>query len=164
MLNKILLFIFITCMNLTEVFSQTLFGDNPDVFTSGSKLKSGTTYYLPNGGCFTPKGDLRALIIFASFGSPYDQQDVGGWPSSSNFPDWATSAQKPFYSTVAEFTSSSTDNNIYSVSKFYYDMSNSRNKFRLFVDYYPSRIVIDATGCNSWGATNEKVIKKNSNF
>jgi hypothetical protein len=150
-------------MKVMQVLSQSIFDYNPDVFIDfGSSLK--TTLYLPNGGCFTPKGDLRALIIFASFGGPYDQQNIEGWPISSAFPDWATSAIKPFYSTEAEFTNSSSDNNYHSASKFYYDMSNSSNRFRLFVDYYPNRIIIDASSSKSWADLNKKVIDKITSF
>ncbi len=136
---------------------QILFKYNPDVVTNtGTKSTTVTTVSIPNGGCFTPKGSLKALLIFASFGGTFDQQTVDGWPSTSTFPAWATSASKPFYSTEAEFTNSATDNNKNSVSKFYYDMSNK--KLKLFVDYYPSRVIIDASTCANWTAVNKKVI------
>jgi len=142
-----------------QVVGQELFKDNPDVFPS-TRVKSTTvtTPYLPYGGCFTPKGSLKALIIFASFGGTYDNQTVAGWPSTSTFPDWASSTTKPFYTTETEFTNSASDTNIKSVSKFYYDMSNPNQKLKVFVDYYPSRIIVDASTCTSWSAVNKKVI------
>ena len=157
MLKNIQIIIVLVLVGYLNVVGQELFKYNPDVFgPTGLKSTSVLTQYLPNGGCFTPKGSLKALIIFASFGGSYDQQAVGGWPSSSTFPDWATSATKPFYTTDAEFANSASDNNIKSVSKFYYDMSNQ--KLKLYVDYYPTRIIVNASTCANWAAVNQKVI------
>lgn len=53
---------------------------------------------ISNGGVFTPKGDLRVLIIFISYGDDYDYQEVNGWPQDSAFPNWATNIDnKAFY-------------------------------------------------------------------
>jgi hypothetical protein len=140
--------------------SGQLFENNPDMVSPEENLKSTVSYYIPYGGYFTPKGDLRVLIIFASFGYPYDSQEVPGWQSTSEFPEWATASDKVFYSTEADFTNSSNDMNHRCVSKFYYDMSNSSNKFRLFVDYYPTRIIINPSGCNYFSDCNKKVIEQ----
>lgn len=102
------------------------------------------------------------MIIFAGFGTPYDQQDVSDWSSSSTYPDWATSSIKPFYSTDAEFSNSASDNNINSTSNFYYQMSNKT--FKLFVDYYPNRITVDASSSTGWSDLNKKVISQISSF
>ena len=39
------------------------------------------------GEVFTPKGELRALIIFAGFGSFDENQDFKNWPAENEFPN-----------------------------------------------------------------------------
>ena len=34
------------------------------------------TGHIANGGVFTPKGDLRVLLVFVSYGEPYDSFDI----------------------------------------------------------------------------------------
>ena len=43
--------------------------------------------HIENGEIFTSKGDIRALIVFVSYGAPYDSQDVPRWPENSAFPE-----------------------------------------------------------------------------
>ena len=49
--------------------------------------------YIYNGGDFTPKGDLRVLIVFVKFGGIYDTMYVEGW-NNGDFPDWAMSSNE----------------------------------------------------------------------
>ena len=50
-------------------------------------LESKTTSHIENGGVFTPKGDLRVLIIFITYGGIYDTLDLPGWNNGA-YPDW----------------------------------------------------------------------------
>jgi hypothetical protein len=170
MLKKIYSIVFILFSCILYSYGQSLFENNPDIVFNDEILSVKTlkstliNYYMPYGGVFTPKDDLRALIIFASFGDPYDQRYIESWPSNSTYPNWATSENKPFYSTEAEFDNSSSDMNHRSVSKFYYDMSNPDHRFRLFVDFYPDRIIIDPNTCSRWRDANTAVFQELSSL
>ena len=81
--------------------------------------------YIANGGVFTPKGELRVLIVFISYGEPYDSQYLEGWPVDSDLPTWAhPDSPAVFYSDFSQFpTDIYSDTNRQSVSNFYYRKS-----------------------------------------
>ena len=118
---------------------------------------------VANGLSFTPKGDLRILIVFVSYGLPYDTLPVDGWPKDSIFPDWAKDPmRKPFYTSYSEFSNNIfSDNNRFSVSNFYYQMSNG--SFRLIADYYPGRVVVNVSNTDKWEDIAAKAIQQISN-
>jgi hypothetical protein len=119
-----------------------------------SSAASGTNYSA-YGNPFTPKGDLRALIICAGFGPNYDNQYVNGW---DNHPDSIPSILKDgslFYSNTSQFTSNPPASAIENVSAYYYAMS--RGQFRFMVDVYPKRINI-TPGLEGWSGAAKKVI------
>lgn len=127
-------------------------------------LKSNDTNpnYFPYGGVFTPKGDIRALIVFASFGGIFDTMSLGDWPANSNFPNWAINSNaKAFYTDTTEFWANNIygDTNMNSVSNYYYQMS--KGGFRLMADYYPQKIVVpDSIQFNSWAEINAYVLSQ----
>lgn len=118
--------------------------------------------YIANGKVFTPKDTLRALIVFVSYGEPYDSQEVAHWPSNSDFPDWANNAsEKPFYSTFLEFPDNNnvySDTNRMSVSNFYFQMSHG--SFKLIADYYPKRVIVNVDKNDQWGDINRKALQQ----
>lgn len=116
--------------------------------------------HITNGGVFTPKGDLHVLIVFISYGEPYDSQEVDEWPVDSPFPNWATSTEeKAFYTSYSEFSNNIySDNNRFSVSNFYYQMS--QGNFRLIADYYPQRVVVNVSRTDDWGDIHRKAIQQ----
>jgi hypothetical protein len=63
-------------------FGQFICTYEPTIVTGKRGLE-----HIENGEIFTPKGDIRALIVFVSYGAPYDSQDVPGWPENSAFPE-----------------------------------------------------------------------------
>ena len=126
------------------------------------KSNDTTTQYFPYGGVFTPKGDIRALIVFASFGGIFDTMALGDWPANSDFPNWAINPDaKAFYTDTTEFWANNIygDTNMNSVSNYYYQMS--KGKFRLMADYYPQKIVIpDSLDFDSWAEINAYVLSQ----
>jgi len=54
-----------------------------DSHSSISTKSASITTYVPNGNAFTPKGDMRILIICAGFGAPYDNYSCGNWDVGS---------------------------------------------------------------------------------
>ena len=122
----------------------------------------GQEKYIANGLEFTPKGDLRVLIVFIGYGEPYDSQDIAGWPANSQFPDWATNNARAFYTSFSDFSNNIySDRNRFSVSNFYYQMSNG--SFRLIADYYPHRVTVDVDRGDTWGDIHRKAIEQIAN-
>lgn len=122
--------------------------------------------YIANGGVFTPKGELRALVVFISYGEPYDSQYLKDWPVDSELPLWATSSnQKAFYNDYSEFPSFAdrfSDTNRQSISNFYYQMSNGT--FKIIADYYPERVIVDnPSSLTSWKKIHEDALAQISN-
>lgn len=141
-------------------YAQT---DNPwffeDYYFPPEEEKSAsTTKYTPHGEAFTPKGDMRILVVCAGFGSPYDSYECGSWNTGSTaLPDWADD-KSTFYNQNSDFTTYSYMNNNQNISRFYYEMS--KESFRLVADVYPTRININPSGATNWGDMTRKVFEK----
>lgn len=121
------------------------------------------TGHIEYGKVFTPKGDLRVLVVFVSYGETYDTVDMDGWPRDADLPNWVTNNdEKAFYTSLSEFSSDIySDPNRYSVSNFYYQMSNGT--FRIMADYYPHRVVVDVARTDDWGDINRKALQQIEN-
>ena len=88
--------------------------------------------YAPNGGCFTPKGNLRVLFIGVRYGEKVDTtiKIDGAWHRDSAFP-YSIYGKQTFYTDFADFDTLSTDysnpanyeRDIENVSRWYYEMS-----------------------------------------
>lgn len=132
-----------------------LSGEEP--LDSAAKMAFVSSTY---GGIFTPKGDLRVLLIFAGFTNdgntdssptitwPYDD---GIRPPGKSFP---TNMNDYFYTNANQFSLANTDN---SISNYYYQMSYpSGNPFKIIADVFPERInvtadiAIDTSGYGFW--------------
>lgn len=142
---------------LIGLITHTVLGQIVCGYEQTDTLESKTTHHIENGGVFTPKGNLRVLIIFITYGGIYDTLNLPGWNNGA-YPDWATSStEKAFYSDFAEFPQEIySDNNRKSVSNFYYQMSGGR--FRLVADYYPHVITVDPSTVSSRGEFHKKVL------
>ena len=130
------------------------------------------------GDQFTPRGDMKGLIIFANFAGTYTNNpshiEVSNWNQdvvnfSNNYPESVQSdgtALELFYSNNAQFTQYENDQNVKNISKFYYEMSKtSKNQpFRFTCDVYqrngiPFSVSVNPTGVSSWAGMNQKVIQ-----
>jgi hypothetical protein len=90
--------------------------------------------YSPYGGCFTPQGAMRGIVIFVGFDTTIDNSYVDGW--SGEFPDIVENNQT-YYTDISQFDEPITANDAHNVSRWYYEMSKlSGNPFKLMVDYY----------------------------
>lgn len=103
------------------------------------------------------------MIVFVSYGMPYDLQYLDDWPTNSDFPLWATNAlKKPFYTDCSEFSNNVYgDTNRHSVSNFYYQMS--QGTFEVIADYYPRRVVVQVDPSDTWGKIHQKALAQISN-
>jgi hypothetical protein len=99
------------------------------------------------GNIFTPKGELRILLIFAGFTNDGNTQssnvnwpyDDGIRPPGKSFP---TNMNDYFYTNANQFSLANTDN---SISNYYYQMSYpSGNPFKIIADVFPERINVTA--------------------
>ncbi len=137
-------------------WGQIVCGCVPEAPTGSSGPKADCN--IANGGVFTPKGDIRILVVFISYGEPWDSEEVEGWPVDSPFPDWATNPnERPFYTSFDEFSSDVySDRNRSSVSNFYYQMSNGQ--FRMVADYYPRKVVVNVDPNDHWGHIHRKAL------
>ena len=123
-----------------------------------SNSTSLSSLFSPNGQAFTPKGDMKVLIICAGFGTPYDNYSMSGWTTGTNsLPDWAIS-NSTFYTNDIQFSNPATNNDKNNVSRFYFEMS--KGSFKLTADVYPNRVNINPTGATGWSQLNRKVIEK----
>jgi hypothetical protein len=133
-----------------------------------------TSYYLPYGGVFTPKGTVRILIIFARFTNDFNQA-CGTWPSSSEVPEFiftlnGTCPDFVFKNENQFDYYAGTDNR--SMSRFFYDFSMGQFKLLGNVlcdnDGEPYCVRIDPTSNNpdfpqnsiGWGDLNLRVLTK----
>lgn len=130
-------------------------------FRCGGMSNSERSRYYGNieyGGVFTPKGDMRILVVFVRFNAPFDTCKVSEWPVGQDFPDWAMDESNPSFDTsYSQFPSNIySDTNRYSISNLYYQMSNGT--FRLIADYYPEVVKIDVEVNDDWRQLNTKTI------
>jgi len=134
-----------------------------DMSGTALSVMASTTHYAPYGKPFTPKGDMRALIIFAGFGLPYDAMPVSGWESSTinsglTYPNWVKDSAnvRRFYSDVTQFENPTSADGVRNVSRFYYEMS--KKKLRFMIDILDITIIINANGAGSFYTLNERVL------
>jgi hypothetical protein len=152
----------------TCIWGQSLLPDDIEDYHDPSMLKSaliGDTY-IPNGLAFTPKGDMRALIVCVGFGPTWDNQSCNDWPTGSNtLPDWANSKEY-MYNSYSDFSTYASSNHYQNISRFYYEMSDG--DFRFIADVYPNRINIDLTGLTFYSQINRRALgvmkSQNPNF
>lgn len=135
------------------------------------------TPYAPYGGVFTPKGELKALIVFVTFKDQNpsnqnfrnNQQEIPQWDINKNgglpeFVDPVTGAcpsyifNKP--SDFEEYKNDEQDN----FSKVLYMASNKQFKFmgEVFSDEKgrPTVVEIDPTGGRAWTNMNRKALEQ----
>lgn len=129
------------------------------------------------GGAFTPKGEMRILVVFASFkDKPTSNSDfenekcsVRSWSKNPNgLPDFVDSATGEFpelaYSKIEDFETYRNNSDVRGLSKYYEEMS--LGKFHLLAGTFrdslnkPVCVQIDAASCKSWADANARVLKE----
>ena len=133
------------------------------IFLFKTLLLFGQQNYAPHGNVFTPKGDIRFLIICAGFKGFDAEQTLGKWGSDDDLPQFfEKGALAAFYSDTSEFEQYKTDTSIANLSKLYFEMSNKKDPFKVVADVYPTRINVkpDEVKGAGWGAVNKAVLKQ----
>lgn len=125
--------------------------------------KTGTNY-TPYGGVFTPKGNLRALIIFAQINEIDGNSTVWDYNLAPDFVNSATSrAPEIIFHDNTDFTTYASQE-YKNLSRFYNQMS--RGQFTMYGDVLshpngtPVKIKVSLSGASGWGALNARVIQK----
>ena len=111
------------------------------------------------GGAFTPIGDIRFLVIFASLEKDYDQNandfNHSEWPEVNPRQNRAAGKtilqhyDQLFYQDFEQFSPDNTDR---SISNFYYQMSRKhpdKAPLRIVADIFPERIVVKESRQNN---------------
>ena len=78
------------------------FAYTQNIMICGNEESNGINRHYGNiayGGIFTPKGDMRILVVFVKFKPPYDTFLVANWPINQNFPNWAIDETHPSFDT-----------------------------------------------------------------
>ena len=117
--------------------------------------------YAPYGEVFTPKGDIRFLIICADFKGFGENIDHGEWDAINDHPEFLSNNNKSiFYNDTSDFLTFENDSAIKNLSKLYFEMSNNKTPFRVIADVYPTKITVDPDSVKGygWGAVNKEVI------
>lgn len=153
--------------------------------TSWDSFGNGTNRFAPFGGCFTPKGTLKALVIYAGLYEPgvFDEINcpIVNWPETddypfnqhNNVPEYANGGvpAELFFNEVSQLTDPNYSN-YNNLTRFYYDMS--MGQFILLGDVFrdpdpesptygqPIRINVSPTGLtsNPWNSLNKRIIAK----
>ncbi len=88
------------------------------------------------GGVFTPKGELKILIVFVKFKNHNGPDDIEGyWPKKQAYPNWIKGNDFVFKS-PNDFNNIPAYNK--SLSRYYYDMTKhlpEKDRFKLYADY-----------------------------
>ena len=132
--------------------------------------------YIPNGGLFTPEGDIKALVIFVGFthqvyhkgdSIPFNHQYYTNWDIAhgQELPPYVnpeTGVMDIFHENLSSFSGES---NPYNISDYYKEMS--LGKFNFMAECFkdpnngkPVRIDINPKGKKSIQALNKAVIDK----
>ncbi|MFN0050512.1 MAG: 3-coathanger stack domain-containing protein [Cytophagales bacterium] len=162
-MKQFLNFLFFTCSTLLAQSQNPKTNFSCDykptsVSSNSNQRLEAAIQNAENGGVFTPKGELRILVITVGFGEPYDSKPLGGWPVGTNtLPDQYKDS-KTFYSSATQFNNAETADDRLNLSRFYYSMS--MGKFKFLADVYPTRINIDFSNAKNWADLNKKALEK----
>jgi Secretion system C-terminal sorting domain len=136
--------------------------------------------FAPNGKAFTPKGTLRALVVFAAFEGLSSNQNVGwvdnNWagqlqqmPSYVTFQNGVTRTSPFLFNETSDFTNSQIMGNVEnqrSVSNSLNMMSKPNEDFRFISSVFsdpsgtPRLVTIDPAGATSWDIMNQRVFQR----
>jgi hypothetical protein len=117
------------------------------------------------GGPFTPKGDIRFLVIYAGFENNCNDRENSIWPNTNISQGVGDCKTYPlyykdlFYSDYSQFKEDADD---FTISNFYYQMSrhHPRNPpLRIVADIFPERINIKGNSENNWEVFNQIQLK-----
>ena len=109
------------------------------------------------GGCFTPRKNLRVLVVFVSFNNWQLNPDYADWPANQEFPIWANDSF--LFNNLSDFENIDNDN--MSISNYYYRMTKQlpdSERFRLYGDFISVNIDLPPIITGGWGGINRIVL------
>jgi len=123
-------------------------------FSDGLDSLARLTANSINGNAFTPRGEMRVLIIYAGFTNDKETSSLGlVWPYDDGInppgKSFPSNTWDLFYDDYSDFSLSNTDN---SISNYYYQMSlQSGNPLKIIAGVFPERINVPGTINTQWG-------------
>lgn len=76
----------ITVLSILLCISNIVWGQYICGHEPSSPIRLTGNENIANGGVFTPKGNLRILVVFISYGNEFDYQDLKDGQSILNYP------------------------------------------------------------------------------
>ncbi|MBW6482743.1 MAG: hypothetical protein K0B10_06755 [Vicingaceae bacterium] len=123
-------------------------------FSDGLDSLARLTANSINGNLFTPRGEMRVLIIYAGFTNDNETSSLGlVWPYDDGInppgKSFPSNTWDLFYDDYSDFSPSNNDN---SISNYYYQMSlQSSNPLKIIAGVFPERINVPGTVNTQWG-------------
>ena len=115
------------------------------------------------GGVFSPKGDVKFLLVYASFKGSKGDQYLKEWPASSESPSHTAELDNFIFDSSSDFEDPDKQE-LENISNYYYEMSHGQLRVTggLFTDASGNipNIEIEATQGDSWSNINLKVLKR----
>ncbi len=114
-----------------------------------------------NGYKFTPKGDLRVMVICVSFSNWCEDSLSENWSFDSPLPNWANSDYL-FADTIA-FQNDSLMYENTGFSNYFFQMSNklpNNTRFRIYGDFIPVSIELPQNNPRRWDSISKIVLNK----
>lgn len=121
--------------------------------------------YGPYGEVFTPRGDLRVLVVCVGFENNDYDQPFSNWPPHQDLPDYMQDGNffEAFYDNFDQFEQFKNDSSVQNISKLYQEMSQPNENFRIVADVFPRRINISPAGANRmncWSLFNKRALQQ----
>lgn len=106
------------------------------------EIKSQTIYKSEYGKCFTPKRELKVLVVCVSFENfAIDSANIN-WPVGQDLPNWATN-KSYIFNDLSDFNN--IDSNNMSISRYYYEMTKhlpEDERFKMYGRFLPVKITL----------------------
>ena len=101
-----------------------------------------TIYKSEYGSCFTPKKDLKVLVVCVSFTNYAVDSASTEWPADSLLPNYAKN-DRYIFDNLSDFDN--IDSNNMSVSHYYYEKTkhlSEEERFKLYGEFLPVQITL----------------------
>ncbi|MFA6200357.1 MAG: T9SS type A sorting domain-containing protein [Bacteroidales bacterium] len=118
------------------------------------EIKSQTIYNSEYGKCFTPKRDLKVLIVCVRFKNYQEDPNNINWPANQELPSWANDSF--LFNDLSDFNNIDTNNK--GLSRYYYEMTKNlpeEERFKVYGEFLPIEIDLPSSSpAGNWYGIN----------